>query len=159
MPWFRDPARHALSAKGISTGRFQRAQLEHVQSGNRVGGTFGKASGYDHVVKSLGRKYSEGDEIAGEDYERVIGPIFDTLADGDILADKGDFRGAIAKLELAEHQYSSLCQYFNVARDEDSKEFVAVTRQISDKTIARSHAGAVPQTQVNDKSRGDRDSR
>jgi hypothetical protein len=138
MAWLRDPARHALSAKGVCTGRFQRAQLNHVASGNRVAGTFGKASGYDHVVKKFGNKYVEGSEVEGDDYERAIAPLFDTLAEADILVDKGDLKGAIAKLELAERQFGSMCQNFNVIRDEDNKEYIAVARQISDKAIARS---------------------
>ena len=171
LGWRKDPGRHALASRGIATGRFQRAQLDHVQSGNRVGGSFGKATGYDYVVKRLGKKYSEGDEIDPEDYERAILPIFDALAEADILVDSGDFGNAIAKLELAERQYASLCQNFNVARDADSKEFLAASKAISDKTIARSRAGAFPppkapekpvdtvsQPKVDDKSRGYHDS-
>jgi len=138
MAWLRDPARHALSAKGVATGRFQRAQLHHVESGNRVSSTFGKASGYDHAVKRFGKNYVEGNEVGGDDYERVVAPLFDTLAEADILIDKGDLRGGIAKLDLAEHQFESMCQHFNVICDEDSKEYITVARQISDKAIMRS---------------------
>jgi hypothetical protein len=171
VSWWKSPARHALAAKGIPTGRFQSAQLRKVQAGNRVGGAFGKATGYDYLVKSLGKKYSEGDEIVGDDYERAIEPIFNTLAESDILADRGDLEGAVAKLELAAHEYASLCHHFNVVRDEDSKEYLTATRLISDKTIARARAGAFPppkapekpvdtisQPNVDDKFRGYHDS-
>jgi hypothetical protein len=111
----------------------------------------GKGFSYDCLTRSLGKRYDEGDEIADDDYERAVGPVFDTLAEADILADKGDFKGAVAKLDLAEREYASLCTHFNVVRDEDSKEFVAVTRHISDKTIARARAVAVPSAQAPDK--------
>jgi hypothetical protein len=162
MGWFKQPARHALAAKGIPTSRFQSAQLRKVQGGNRVGGTFGKGFSYDHQVKSLGRKYVEGEEIGCDDYERAVAPVFDTLAEADILADKGDFKNAVAKLELAARQYTSLAQHFNVVRDEDSREYLTVTRLIADKTISRSRAGvaagAVPQNKVAENPGVDHDS-
>jgi len=164
MAWLRDPARHALAAKGIATGRFQSAQLREVEHGNAVRGSFGRRGNYDHLTKKLGGKYREGDAVDSDDYEKAITPIFDTLAEADILCDKGDVEGAAARLELASSQYSSLCERFNVIRDADAREFLSATKLISEKTIQRSRAPplgtvvarsppqAISQQNVNEKS-------
>jgi hypothetical protein len=172
LGWFKQPARHALAAKGISTGRFQAAQLRSVQHGNEVRGSFGRASGYVGMVKRLGRRHDEGDEIDSAEYEKAVTPLFDSLAEADVLCDRCDLREAVSRLDLAGRQYEALCERFNVIREEDSREFLAATKQISEKTIvrsrtppmgkvvARSQPPAVSQTYVDDKSRGDeRDSR
>jgi hypothetical protein len=137
MSWFRQPARHALAAKGVQT-RFQRAQLDNVQQGNRVGSVFGKGSNYDHLARSFERRYSEGDEIDQEDYDAAVTPLFIALADADLLVDQGDLKGAAARLELAEREYASLCGHANFMNDTDAKEFTQVARMISEKTVARS---------------------
>jgi hypothetical protein len=137
MGWFRDPARHALASKGICT-RLQAAQLREVQHGNKVRGSFGRAASYGGLVKRLGSRHDAGDEIDAGEYERAIIPLFDTLAEADVLSDRGDLQEAVSRLELASRQYSELCERFNVIREEDSREFIAASKMISEKTIARS---------------------
>ena len=171
MGWFRDPARHALAAKGIPTSRIEAAQLECVARGNKVRSGFAQRFGYARRIGSLRRQYDELDEVERRDYEKAVQPIFNTLAEADLLADRGDFPAAVSRLQLASDEYGRLVEQFNVIRDEDSKEFLAVTHAISQKTIAGARVGAtpprkvpdkpaaaVPQTKVDDKSGVDHDS-
>ena len=143
MSWFRQPARHALAAKGVCT-RFQRAQLNNVQRGNRVGGIFGRGASYDQLTKRIEKRYSEGSEVDQADYEHLVEPLFSALADADILVDKGDLAGAISRLELAEREFGSMCTRANVLNDSDAKEFISVSRMISEKAISRSRIPAPP---------------
>jgi len=135
--WLKDPARHALASKGVCT-RLQAAQLREVQHGNVVRGSFGRTLRYNGLVKSLARRHDEGDEIDPSEYEKAVVPLFDSLAEADVLSDRGDLRGAVARLDLAGRQYEALCERFNVLREEDSREFVQASKMISEKTIARS---------------------
>jgi len=137
LGWFKDPARHALASKGICT-RLQAAQLREVQHGNEVRGSFGRAASYGGLVKRLAKRHDAGDEIDSDEYEKAIVPLFDSLAEADVLSDRGNLQEAVARLELASRQYSELCERFNVIREEDSREFVQASRMISEKTILRS---------------------
>lgn len=151
MGWFKDPARHALAAKGIPTSRIEAAQLECVERGNRVRSAFGQRFGYAQRICGLRRRYDELDEVERKDYEKAVQPIFDTLAEADLLADQGDFKGAVSRLQIASDEYGRLVEQFNVIRDEDSKEFLAVTHTISQKTIAKARIGSIPPPKVPDK--------
>jgi len=151
MPWFRDPARHALAAKGIPTSRIEAAQLECVEHGNKVRSGFAQRFGYARRIGGLRRRYDELDEVECGDYEKAVQPIFAALAEADLLADQGDFKGAVSRLQIASDEYGRLVEQFNVIRDEDSKEFLAVTHAISQKTIARSRAPAVPPSKAFEK--------
>lgn len=151
MPWFRDPARHALAAKGIPTSRIEAAQLECVERGNRVRSAFGQRFGYAQRICGLRRRYDELDEVERKDYEKAVQPIFDALAEADLLADGGNFKEAVTRLKLASDEYARLLQDFNVINDDDSKEFLAVTHAISQKTIAKARVGAIPPPKAPDK--------
>jgi len=137
MGWFRDPARHALASKGICT-RLQAAQLREVQHGNEVRGSFGRAASYGGLVKRMASRHDAGDEINSDEYEAAVIPLFDTLAEADVLSDRGNLQEAVTRLDLAARQYSELCERFNVIREEDNREFIAASKMISEKTIARS---------------------
>ena len=169
--WRREPARHALAAKGIPTSRIEAAQLECVERGNRVRSAFAQRFGYARRIGGLRRQYEELDEVERGDYEKAVQPIFDTLAEADLLADQGDFKGAVSRLQIASDEYDRLVGGFNVINDADSKEFLAVTHAISQKTIAGARSGTktppkapekpvdtVSQPNVDDKSRGCHDS-
>lgn len=154
MGWFRDPARHALASKGICT-RLQAAQLREVQHGNKVRGSFGRAASYGGLVKRLASRHDAGDEIDPDEYEKAIIPLFDTLAEADVLSDRGDLQEAVARLELASRQYSELCERFNVIREEDSREFVQASRMVSEKTIARARIPSQAKVAVRSAPRSD----
>ena len=137
MSWFKQPARHALAAKGIQT-RIGRAQLDLAEHGNHPPGTFLKGARFEQLARSIGKRYSEGSEIDQADYERAVGPLFEALASADLLIDRGDIQGGLRQLDLAEKEFGALCEHANLMNDIDSKDFIEAARSISQKAIARS---------------------
>jgi hypothetical protein len=136
MSWWKQPARHALAARGIQT-RVGRAQLDLAESGNRPSGTFLRGASYERFAQSLAKQYSEGSEVSPEDYEKAISPLFEALSSADLLVDRGELKAALRQLDLAEREYSSLCSHANLMNDSDAQEFTTAARMIGQKAITR----------------------
>jgi hypothetical protein len=144
MGWFKDPARHALAARGIGTGRLAYSQLESVRTGHAPRGHFGL--GYVHLLNKLSKKY-EVDQPTGiteGDYESVVQPLFDELSAADFYCDHGLYKEAAEHLECGEDRFGSLSKIFNVITDDDAREFLGSAQAITRKVVAGSRAGSLP---------------
>ncbi len=103
---------------------------------------------YERMARSLEKRFGEGSEISQEDYEAVVGPLFEALASADLLIDKGDLRAALRQLDLAEMEYGALCTHANLMSDADAKEFTEAARIISQKAITSSRMPAPAKAQT-----------
>ena len=159
MAWWKQPARHALAARGVGTGRLAYSQLETVRTGHAPRSRFGL--GYVHLLNKLSKKY-EVDQPTGigeGDYESVVQPLFDELSAADFCCDHGLYKEAAEHLECGEDRFGSLSKIFNVITDDDAREFLGSAQAITRKVVAGSRAGSLPRTQPTtqtaDKSRVD----
>jgi hypothetical protein len=116
--------------------------LNLARQDNRPSGTFMRAQKYDHMARSLEGQYAEGEPIPDDDYERLVGPLFESLVSADLLIDRGDIKGALRQIDIAEKEYASLCSHANVINDADAREFSDAARMISQKAISRSRLSA-----------------
>ena len=162
MSWWKQPARHALAAKGILT-RSSQAQLDRV--GKR---SAPMSFGYEHMLKKLAQDHPELTEVSEEDYDRAVTPLFDAVAEAEEFAERGDFQHSIDRLKLAAQQYDTLHHEFPVMTDRDAADFAQAVQTVTAKNVAGSRIKAlqqvkvpvkpvatVSQQNVDDKSRGD----
>lgn len=143
--WRKEPARHALASKGIKTSRVAEAHLERIEHKKAIRGTWGRVSSYHSRVYSVEKKYLGKDakaEISDKDYERVVQPIFDTLADADELASRGEIRKSVPYIKAAKLQYDFLRKRFDVIDEADIRQFESEIRAVENKEISSSRQGA-----------------
>lgn len=141
--WRKEPARHALASKGIKTkNMLAQAQLGRIQRGGAVKNIVGRRIAYSATLRSLARKYEDqGDlpeTVSEGDYERAIRPLFDTLADADELAERGDLKASVNMIELANDQYKAMEFTFDVIAHDDARQWVDGVERITAKTVASS---------------------
>ncbi len=145
--WRKEPARHALAAKGIKTkNRLAQSQLDRIHRGGAIRSTVGRRTGYNSTLRGLARKYmpkegAEEDPLAGlteNDYEKAVRPLFDSLADADELVDRGELKASINMIKLAQDQYESMTEKFNVIEDADTAQFEPAVARITEKNVAGS---------------------
>jgi hypothetical protein len=141
--WRKEPARHALASKGVKTkNMLAQAQLGRIQRGGAVKNIVGRRTTYAATLRSLARKYEDqGDlreTVSEEDYERAIRPLFDTLADADELAERGDLKASVNMIDLARDQYQSMEFTFDVIAHDEARQWVDAVERITAKTVASS---------------------
>lgn len=143
LGWRKEPARHALASKGIKTkNMLAQAQLGRIQRGGAVKNIIGRRTTYAATLRGLARKYEgQGDlpeTVTEDDYEKAIRPLFDTLADADELAERGELKASVNMIELANDQYKAMEFTFDVIAHDDAKQWVDGVERITAKTVASS---------------------
>ncbi len=138
--WRKEPARHALAAKGVATSnKLAASQLARIPKG-AVRGVIGRRSRYASALKWIARRYKDEEDpvsaVTTVDYDKAVNPLFDTLADADKLVDNGDLLGSVNMLDLAKDQYEIMENTFNVISDDDARQWMQAVDRITEKNIA-----------------------
>jgi len=148
LGWRREPARHALASKGIKTrSRVSKAHLSRIEHGGSIRPAMGRLSSYSSKLRSLERKYENKDikaEITEKDYEGIIQPLFDTVADADELAERGELKKSVRYINLANAQYEQMKRHFDAIAADDERQFESSVQLVSEKAVARSRPHGVP---------------
>lgn len=143
LGWRKEPARHALASKGIKTrNKLAQSQLERIGRGGAVRNVMGRRTMYNTTLRGLALKYKDEEDLMGAvteaDYEKATRPLFDSLADADELADRGELKASVSMLNLAKAQFESMEGHFNVISDEEARQWVDAVERITAKTVATS---------------------
>ncbi len=88
------------------------------------------------------------DPISEEDYEAVIVPLFDPLAEADELIEKGDLKEAKKRLQLALDQLAAMERIFPVITSVDRDNFAAAADSVAQRVIVGARTNAVPKEPV-----------
>lgn len=141
--WRKEPARHALASKGIKTkNKLAQSQLDRIQRGGAVRTVLGRRTTYGSTLRGLARKYEGEEDLMGavteEDYDKGVRPLFDTLADADELADRGELKASVNMINLVKDQYEAMESKFNVISDDDARQWIDAVDRITTKTVASS---------------------
>lgn len=143
MGWHREPARHALASRGIST-RYNQARIERVDA-RGVGMAFGRKSAYARTLKKLAKGYSlPPTDVSEGDYEATVDPLFQTIAEADELVDRGDLGHARDRLTTALDMYGAMGDLFPAINDFDARDFHSAADAITQKLLAANRGDLRP---------------
>ena len=143
MGWHREPARHALAARGVCT-RFDQARIGRVGSGG-VGLGFGRRGSYSRTLKRLAKGYaSPPGEVDEGDYETAVSPLFLTLAEADELVDREELTHGRDRLTTALEMYGAMCDIFPAINDSDARDFHSAADAITQKLLAANRGDLRP---------------